>query len=132
METTCGMIRLQRGGVGRAPYRWLEIGGNSWSEALGLCGSGDGGVDIYIEDDGVVLLRRGVKFAVEGGEGPEKKAASVGHDGGAPRSDFVASEEFVKLAEGAVDGDGAEQCGTTGLGSKRTMVSSFIGGSFQR
>ncbi len=43
---------------------------------------------------------------VDGGEGAELEAIDVGEDGGATGGQVVVSEEYVKVAEGIVDGLG--------------------------
>jgi hypothetical protein len=57
----------------------------------------------------ICILKFEVIFAVDGGERAEEQVASVGHDGGAAGSDFVAGLELIEFAEGVVDvGGGAE------------------------
>jgi hypothetical protein len=79
---------------------------------LSLCGFGrcspasHGGVDIH--DDHVALFFW-MAFTLDGGDGVEEQVAGVSHDGGAARRDFVAGEEFVEFAKGAVDGDAGSE-----------------------
>ena len=60
----------------------------------------------HVDDDARGLgLGCGSGLMFDGEETAEEEAGSISHDGGAARGDFVAGEEFVKFAEGAVDGD---------------------------
>jgi hypothetical protein len=84
-------------------------------------------------DDDLSLV--GASFVFDGGEGAKEEIGGVSHDGTAARSDLVPGEEFVKFAEGMVDGDGIpefldvadEDSGEVGLIEFFLMVGGVFG-----
>ncbi len=71
----------------------------------------------HIKDKLLGLIGLRVGFVGDGGEGAEEEIGSVGHDGGAAGSDFVAGLELIEFAEGMVDvGGGAEFLNVTDEG----------------